>query len=62
MEHHSDVSLLGKLQMFPENVRLGWKGIAKYKRSSLVVSVTKQKSFITLTPVVMVIKLFFLRH
>ncbi len=58
VEHHSDVSLLGKLQILPENVRLGWKQIAKYKHSSLVGSVTKKKSFIRLTPGVNVLKLF----
>jgi hypothetical protein len=45
-----------RIQMLPANVRLIWKGT--YKRSSLIVSVTKKKSFIRLTPGVMVIKLF----
>jgi hypothetical protein len=35
VEHLSDASFLGKLLVLPANVRLGWKGIASYKRSSL---------------------------
>ncbi len=31
----SDASFLGKLLVFPANVRLDWKGIASYKHSSL---------------------------
>ncbi len=63
MEHLSDASLLDKLLVLPANVRLGRKGNARYKHSSLFgLDVSyKEKSFITLTPGVNVIKLF-LRH
>jgi hypothetical protein len=48
----SVTSFLGKLLMLPTNVRLDWKVIARYKRSSLFCrpSAMKEKSFITLTP------------
>ncbi len=36
MEHLSDASFLGKLLVFPPNVRLDWKVIASYKHSSLL--------------------------
>jgi hypothetical protein len=47
-----DASFLGKLLVFPENVRLDWKVIAStntlaYSASS---TVTKEKSLKTLTP------------
>jgi hypothetical protein len=35
LEHLSDASFLGKLLVLPANVRLDWKGIARYKHSSL---------------------------
>ncbi len=35
MEHLSDASFLGKLLVLPENVRLDWKVIVRYKQSSL---------------------------
>jgi len=35
LEHISDASFLGKLLVLPENVRLDWKVIARYKHSSL---------------------------
>ncbi len=59
LEHLSDASFLGKLLVFPPNVRLDWKVIASYKHSSLFRhSVSdKEKSFITLTLGVNVIKL-----
>ncbi len=47
LEHLSDPSFLGKLLMFPANVRLDWKVIARYKHSStfgLIVS-DKGKKF-----------------
>ncbi len=36
LEHLSDASFLGKLLVFPANVRLDWKVIARYKHSSLL--------------------------
>jgi hypothetical protein len=52
MEHLSDVSFLGKLLVFPANVRLYWKVIASTKTLAYLASstVTKEKCFITLTP------------
>ena len=52
LEHLSDASFLGKLLVFPPNVRPDWKVIASYKHSSLFGhSVSdEEKSFITLTP------------
>ncbi len=35
LEHFSDASLLGKFLGLPENARLDWKVIARYKCSSL---------------------------
>jgi hypothetical protein len=35
LEHLSDASSLGKLLVLPANVRLHWKVIVRYKRSSL---------------------------
>jgi hypothetical protein len=60
-EDLSDASFLGKLLVLPANVRLDWKVITRYKQSSLfgLVFCNKEKSFITLTPGVNVIKLFF---
>ncbi len=51
LEHLSDASFLGKLLVFPPNVRLDWKVIASYKHSSLFGhSVSdEEKSFLTLT-------------
>ncbi len=64
MEDLSDSSFLGKLLVFPSNVRLDWKVIASYKPSSLFVhsvsdSVTKKKVFIKMTPGEKVKKIFF---
>ncbi len=60
LEYLSDVSLLGKLLVFPANVRLDWKVIASYKHSSLFVLIDSYegKFFITLTPGANLIKLF----
>ncbi len=61
LEHLSDASFLGKLLVFTPNVRLDWKVIASYKHSSLFghnVS-EEEKSFITLTPGVILINPFF---
>ncbi len=60
LEHLSDASFWGKLPAFPANVRLGWKVIASYKNSNLfgLIDRDERKGFITLTPVVNVIKLF----
>ncbi len=35
LEHLADDSFLGKLLVFPANVRLEWKVLANYKHSSL---------------------------
>jgi hypothetical protein len=35
LEHLSDASFLGKCLVLPANVRLNWKGIARYKYLSL---------------------------
>jgi hypothetical protein len=35
LEYLSDASFLGKLLVFPANVRLDWKVIASYKHSGL---------------------------
>jgi hypothetical protein len=35
LEDISDASFLGKLLVLPANVRLDWKGIARYKHTSL---------------------------
>jgi len=35
LEYFSDAYFLGKLLVFPANVRLDWKVIASYKHSSL---------------------------
>ncbi len=53
---------MAKLLVLPANVRLNWKVIAMYKQSSLfglVFCNEEKKVFITLTPGVIVIKLFF---
>jgi hypothetical protein len=52
LEDLSDASFLGKLLVLPANVRLDWKAIASYEHASLfgLVTATKEKSFITLTP------------
>ncbi len=61
LEHLSVASFLGKLLVFPANVRLDWKEIARYKHRSLLGLIVsdKGKSFVTLTPRVNVITLFF---
>jgi hypothetical protein len=51
LECLSEASFLGKFLVLPENVRLDWKVIARYKHSSLfglVISI-EEKSFITST-------------
>jgi hypothetical protein len=60
LEDLSDASFLGKLLMFPENVRLDWKVIASTNTLAYLASstVTKEKCFITLTPGPNIIKLF----
>jgi len=57
LEHFTDASFLGKVLLLPANVRPGLTAtsILAYLASS---SVTKEKSFIILTPVVNGIKLF----
>jgi len=52
LEELSKASFLGKLLVFPANVRLEWKVIARYKHSSLfgLIVCNKEKSSITLTP------------
>ena len=61
MEHLSDASFLGKLLVFPANVRIDWKVVASTNTLAYLASstVTKEKSFITLTPSVKVIRLFY---
>jgi hypothetical protein len=60
VEHLSDASFLDKLLMLPAKIRLGRKGIARYKHSSLfALNVSdKEKRFIALTPGNNAIKLF----
>jgi hypothetical protein len=52
LEHLSDASFLVNLLVLPANVRLDWKGIARYKHSSLfgLVYSNTVKRFITLAP------------
>ncbi len=52
MEDLSDASFLGKLLVLPSNVRLDWKVFARCKHSSLfgLIISNEEKSFITLTP------------
>jgi hypothetical protein len=59
-EHLSDASFLGRLLVFPANVRLDWKVIASTNTLAYLASSTvmKGKCFITLTPGANVIKLF----
>ncbi len=61
LEGLSDSSFLSKLLVPPANVRLDWRVIGRYTHSSLfgLAINNKEKSFITLTPGVNVIKLFF---
>ncbi len=49
LEDLSDASFLGKLLVFPANVRLDCKVIDKYKHSSLF-GLQRRNVFITLTP------------
>ncbi len=60
MEHLSDASFLGKLLVFPANVRLDWKVMTSTNTLAYLASstVTKEKCFITLTPGVDDKKLF----
>ncbi len=60
LEHLSDASFLGKLLVFPANVRLDWKAIARTNTTAYLASstVTKEKCFIKLTTGVNVINLF----
>ncbi len=52
MEYLSDASFLGKLLVFPANVRLDWKVIASTNTLAYLASSTvmKENFFITLTP------------
>ncbi len=63
MEYLSETSFLGKLLVLPANVGLDWKVIARYKRFCLfgLVICNEEKSYITLTLGVNIIKKF-LRH
>ncbi len=46
IKHHSAASFLGKLLVLPANVKLDWKGIARYKLAYFAsTSVTKEKRF-----------------
>ena len=60
MEHLSDASFVGKLLVFPANVRLDWKVIAITNTLAYLAlsTVTKENYFITLTPGANVIKLY----
>ncbi len=60
LEHISDASFLGKLLVLPANVRLDWKVIASSSTLAYLawLLLTKEKSFITLTPGANVMKLF----
>jgi hypothetical protein len=60
LEDLSDASFLGKLLVLPANVRLDWKVFAGCKHPSLfgLIISDKEKSFITSTPGVNVLKLF----
>ncbi len=55
-EDLADASFMGELLVLPENVRLDWKVIARYKYSSLFgpVFFDKEKSFKISTPGVFV--------
>ncbi len=52
LEDLSDASFLGKLLVFPANVRLDWKVIVSTNTLAYLASLKgmKEKSFITLTP------------
>jgi hypothetical protein len=52
LEHLSDASILGKLLVFPANVRLDWKVIASTNALAFLASLTvmKENCFITLIP------------
>ena len=60
LECLSDASFLGKLLVFPPNVRLDWKVNASKNTLAYFASLldTKTKRLMTLTPGVNVIKLF----
>ncbi len=62
LEHLSDASFLGKLMVYPPNVRIDWQVIARYKHSSLFGLIISEggKKFYNLTPSVEVINLFLL--
>jgi hypothetical protein len=62
LETLSDASFLGKLLALPANDRLVWKVIDRYKHSSLfgLIIGNEGNFFITLTPVINVIKTFVL--
>jgi hypothetical protein len=62
LEHISEASFLGKLLVSPANVRLEWKGIARYKHYSLfglIISNEGKKFYNIDTRGGEVIKLFF---
>jgi hypothetical protein len=48
----SDASFLGKLLVLPANVRLDWKGIVRYKHSSLfgLIIGNEEKKFYNIGP------------
>jgi hypothetical protein len=62
MECLSDASILGKLLVLPANVRLDWKGIARYIHSSLfgLIVSNKGNKFYNTDTGLKVLQLFFL--
>ena len=52
MEYLSDASFMGKLLLFPPNIKLDRKSLPRTNTLAYLatMSVTKEKSFITLTP------------
>ncbi len=64
LEHLSVAYFLGKLLVFPANVRLDWKVIASTNALAYLASATvmKEKCFITLTPGLSVINTFFVTN
>jgi hypothetical protein len=64
LEHLSDASFLGKLLVFPPNVRLDWKVIAGYKRSSLfgLIDSDERKKFYNIATRCQCHKTFFIRN
>jgi hypothetical protein len=60
LEHLKDVSFLGKLLVFPPNLRPDWKVIASYKHSGLFgfIDSDEGKKFYNIVPEEKVINLF----